>query len=179
MPSDKDRLYIALYARGGSAKMPGLEDTYHWALILGPKKEDGGHAMGARFHAKEEAAVSGAVWNFEEKAIAMRPTNMQLVRVVVAKVVDRKRLLAILRGIPVRSDIAGWNCVGWVQEALEALIQDGKCLGTSAKSWTAARDAAMSYVAQKKAAHRFDGQAEWDQRLAATWDMLGDKELIP
>lgn len=27
MPSDKDRLYVALYARGGRAVMPGLEDT--------------------------------------------------------------------------------------------------------------------------------------------------------
>lgn len=28
MPSNKDRLYLALYARGGVAKMPGREDTY-------------------------------------------------------------------------------------------------------------------------------------------------------
>jgi hypothetical protein len=28
MPSNKDRLYVALYARGGAAKMPGGEDTY-------------------------------------------------------------------------------------------------------------------------------------------------------
>jgi len=26
MPSNKDRLYVALYARGGKVKMPGLED---------------------------------------------------------------------------------------------------------------------------------------------------------
>jgi hypothetical protein len=28
MPSDKDRLYVTLYARGGAPKMPGLEDTH-------------------------------------------------------------------------------------------------------------------------------------------------------
>ena len=28
MPSDKDRLYVCLYARSGAAKMPGKEDTY-------------------------------------------------------------------------------------------------------------------------------------------------------
>ena len=27
MPQNKDRLYVALYARGGSATMPGKEDT--------------------------------------------------------------------------------------------------------------------------------------------------------
>lgn len=26
MPSNKDRLYVALYVRGGKVKMPGLED---------------------------------------------------------------------------------------------------------------------------------------------------------
>jgi hypothetical protein len=28
MPSNKDRLYVALYVRGGAAKIPGREDTY-------------------------------------------------------------------------------------------------------------------------------------------------------
>lgn len=28
MPSNKDRLYLALYARGGAAKMQEGEDTY-------------------------------------------------------------------------------------------------------------------------------------------------------
>lgn len=27
MPSEKDRLYVALYARGVAPTMPGLEDT--------------------------------------------------------------------------------------------------------------------------------------------------------
>ncbi|KAI0144357.1 hypothetical protein GGR57DRAFT_333268 [Xylariaceae sp. FL1272] len=185
MPSDKDRLYIALYARGGSAKMPGLEDTYHWGFILGPKDEDGGKAMGARFHAMERAVISGtppeahSVWNFEERPIAMRPTAMLLVRVVVAKVVDKNRLVTILRGIPIRSDVAGWNCVGWVREALEVLVKDGRALGTSAKSWETVRDVAMSYVARKKAEHRFDGKGVYNTKLASTWDMLEDKELIP
>jgi hypothetical protein len=33
MPSNKDRLYLGLYARAGSAKMPGKEDTYVHRLI--------------------------------------------------------------------------------------------------------------------------------------------------
>jgi hypothetical protein len=31
----------------------------------------------------------------------------------------------------------------------------------------------MWYVEEKKAAHRFDGQGQYDQDKAATWDMLG------
>ncbi|RDW79841.1 hypothetical protein BP6252_04479 [Coleophoma cylindrospora] len=56
MPSNKDRLYIALYTRGGSTKMPGKEETYHWALIVWPKIEmdkSGAMAEGTRYHAKE------------------------------------------------------------------------------------------------------------------------------
>jgi len=47
---------MALYARGGSATMPGKEDTYHWALIVGPKVEvdkSGAMVEGTRYHAKE------------------------------------------------------------------------------------------------------------------------------
>ncbi|CAD0101385.1 unnamed protein product, partial [Aureobasidium mustum] len=34
MPSNKARLYVALYVRGGAAKMPGKEDTYGWNCVL-------------------------------------------------------------------------------------------------------------------------------------------------
>ncbi|KAI1314075.1 hypothetical protein F5Y03DRAFT_389558 [Xylaria venustula] len=147
--------------------MLGLEDTYHWALIVGPKNELRAGAGGTRFHAKEKLTVTGVpprphtVWTYEEKPISLRPTPMLLVRILIAKVVDKNRLQAILQGIPIRSDAPGWNCVGWVQEALEALVQDGKALGTSAKSWVAVRDTAVLYVARKKAAHRFDGQGDY------------------
>ncbi|GAB1212609.1 hypothetical protein ATERTT37_001753 [Aspergillus terreus] len=42
MPSNKDRLYVALYARASRPTMPGKEDTYHWALIVGLKIETDG-----------------------------------------------------------------------------------------------------------------------------------------
>jgi hypothetical protein len=32
MPPNKDRLYIALYARAGKARMPGKEDTYAYLV---------------------------------------------------------------------------------------------------------------------------------------------------
>ncbi|KAI1325731.1 hypothetical protein F5Y16DRAFT_411254 [Xylariaceae sp. FL0255] len=153
MPSDKDRLYIALYARGGSPKMPGLEDTS--ALIVGPQNDKGPAAEGTRFHAKEVVTVTGVpprpqmVWTYEEKNIALRPTALLLVRIVIGK------------------------------EAMEVLLQDGKALGTSAKSWTAVRDMSMQYVAQKKAAHRFDGKGNYDLARVATWDMLEGKEIVP
>jgi len=80
MPSDKDRLYVALYAREGAARISGGEDKlvdtrmhmlngnmihvtdgdsrrYYWAFIIGPKAEDAG-SRGKRVHAKERPSPS-------------------------------------------------------------------------------------------------------------------------
>ncbi|KAF5560245.1 hypothetical protein FPHYL_6758 [Fusarium phyllophilum] len=185
MPSDKDRLYVALYARGGAPVMPGLEDTYHWALIVGPKTESNA-SRGRRFHAKEKLHVFGnppvpqSVWEYEEREIPMMPTSMLLVRIMIGKVKDGNRLESILRGIPVRPEVGGWNCVAWVKEAVEIALQDKRALGNPRNlSWDSIRDVAMWYVEDKKAAHRFDGQGEYDQSKAATWDMLEGVERVP
>lgn len=148
--------------------------------MVGPKEETS-ESQGSRFHAKEELAVVGGTlqpfWTFEESGTIMAPTAMILVRVVVAKVVDIERLRAILRGVPVRLDQPGWNCVAWVKEALQALYRDGRTLGTAVSSWDEVRDAAMQYVDQKKREHRFDGQGTFDPYRVATLDMLEGKEV--
>ncbi|KAI9896018.1 hypothetical protein N3K66_009087 [Trichothecium roseum] len=186
MPSDKDRLYVALYARGGAPTMPELEDTYHWALVVGPKTEDGS-SRGARFHAKETMTVVGtppvvrSIWEYEKRESSMLPTSMLLVRVMIGKIEDRNKLESLLSAIPVRPEIQGWNCVSWVKEAIETVLQDKKALGTVPENanWLFIRDTAMQYVEKKKAAHRFDGQGNFDQNKAATWDMIEGLERIP
>lgn len=50
---------------------------------------------------------------------------------MIAKIEDRDRMLQVLRGLPLRSGTRGWNCVGWVREALVELKRDGKALGTA------------------------------------------------
>ncbi|GES66234.1 hypothetical protein ASPCAL11780 [Aspergillus terreus] len=178
MPSNKDRLYVALYARGGIAKMPDKEDTYHWALIVGPKAETEG-SMGYRYHAKERPNLrQGSEWFFEERNIPLIPTSMLLVRIMVGKVADGKRLVQILRNIPIRQGQPGWNCVFWVQEALQALKDDGKALGTNVIEWQRVRDQAMAYCQKKKDQHRFDGRGNFDATKAPTYDLVEDKEII-
>ncbi|QPH02856.1 hypothetical protein C2857_007074 [Epichloe festucae Fl1] len=184
MPSDKHRLYVALYARGGAPVMPGLEDTYHWALIVGPKTESN-TSRGRRFHAKEKLHVFGNppmpqyVWEYVEEDISMMPTSMLLVRVVFGKVKELSRLKSIFRNIPIRHEVGGWNCVAWVREAVETALQDRRVLRLSESlNWDSVRDVAMWYVEQKKAAHRFDGQGDYDQTKAATWDMLEGIERV-
>ncbi|KAK6603900.1 hypothetical protein H4I95_05803 [Botrytis cinerea] len=160
MPSGKHRLYIALYARGGKPKMPEKEDTYHWGLIVGPKKR-------LKIH-------EGRV--FTPRRFS---TQMLLVRVMVAKIENYDRMLQILRAIPIRSKDEGWNCVGWVREALVELQNDGKTLGTAVIEWTTVRDAAMNYYQKKKDEHRFDGVVEWKTTKVATFDLIDGKEIIP
>ncbi|KAL0929465.1 uncharacterized protein CTRU02_215631 [Colletotrichum truncatum] len=182
MPSDKDRLYVALYARGGQPKMPGLEDTYHWAFLVGPKHESA-NSRGRRIHAKETMTLAGEPpmpqmqWEYESKKVTMAPTSAILVRVVIAKIEDKDRLKSIFEEISLESE--DFNCVKFVKDGWRAAQKDNKALGTSAKGWKAIRDTAMWYVEKKRAEHRFDGTGTYDPTKVPTWDMLEDKELIP
>ncbi|KAK8044659.1 hypothetical protein PG993_004683 [Apiospora rasikravindrae] len=138
MPSNKPRLYIALFARGGAPRMPNFEDKYHWSFIVGPKNESEG-SRGTKFHVKNfvgsQDGVAGSMWQYEEAEVPMAPVSGLLVRVMIAKVNDKDRLQEVFRGIPTRPSIPGWNCVGWVKEAVEALASDPRALGTCAKDW--------------------------------------------
>ncbi|EPE31260.1 hypothetical protein GLAREA_12563 [Glarea lozoyensis ATCC 20868] len=92
--------------------MPGGEDQYHWALIVGPKQENE-TATGWRYHARERmAGKGGSKWYFEERDIGVVATSMLLVRILVGKVEKMERIQALLRTVPIRSSEPGWNCVG-------------------------------------------------------------------
>ncbi|KAF4975448.1 hypothetical protein FZEAL_7768 [Fusarium zealandicum] len=153
MPSNKDRLYVGLYARGGTAKMPGGEDS-----------------------------GTQSVWEFSEQETGTSSTLMILVRIQVAKIKSMTSLEAMLRSVPVRGEQPGWNCVEWVREALAALQNDGDALGTSVLDWAIVRDGCMRYVERKAMQHRFDGQAapgQFDTSRVSTYDLLEGKELVP
>ncbi|KAL9103654.1 MAG: hypothetical protein Q9163_001313 [Psora crenata] len=179
MPSDKDRLYDALYARGAASTMPGGEDAYHWSLMTGPRKEDRG-SRGLRYHAKDKSRASGqSVWEFEERGLTVgMATQMLLVRILVGKVDKSNRLRDILRRVPVVQGDRSWNCVIWVKNALEALQKDGKAMGTCQLDWKIIRDTSMRYIQHKKKQHRFDGKAEFDISNSATFDMPEGRETI-
>ncbi|KAL3430688.1 hypothetical protein BDV09DRAFT_199445 [Aspergillus tetrazonus] len=177
MSSNKDRLYVALYVRRGDPIMPGKEDTYHWALIVGPKDEAQGKT-GVRYHAREIQKVDGgSAWFFEERECLLTPTSMFRVRVMVSKVADGNRLAQILRKIPIRQNLQGWNCVAWVKEALESLSADGTALCTRV-DWETVRTETMEYCQKKTDQNRFDGQGSFDLTKAPTYDSVKRKEII-
>ncbi|KAL8297125.1 hypothetical protein RB597_006283 [Gaeumannomyces tritici] len=93
--SNKKRLYIALYPTG--AKQAPGERKYHWALLVGPKKEEGEEVPGMRYHAKN---TQGNAWQYEETGVRdVKSTNLLLVRVLIAKVVDEERLAQVMRSV--------------------------------------------------------------------------------
>lgn len=117
-------------------------------------------------------------WEFEEASTTMRPSRMIMVRILIAKIENREELAQLLRQIPIRQGLQGWNCVGWVREALEQLQMSTKVIGTSAIEWEAVRNAAMSYVQDKKDQHRFDGKGSFDTTRVPTYDLIQGKETI-
>ncbi|RKF78050.1 hypothetical protein GcM1_214018 [Golovinomyces cichoracearum] len=179
MPIDKDRLYIALYARGGAPTMINKEDMYHWALLTGPKTENE-KAKGTRFHVKGRLVASGQrQWFYDELPVSLHATNMLLVRVKIGKIIDTKRLRKILRDCPIRQGEQDWNCVSWVKEALEALWSNEKVLGTAITDWDEVRASSMNFCQKKIDQHRFDGKANFDMKMPPTLCLLEGKELIP
>jgi hypothetical protein len=194
MLSNKDRLYVALYARGGKVKMPGGEDAYahnpllremiadiyfryHWRLLVGPKKESDTN-RGMRYHANERIhGPDQQEWFFEELETTMKTASMLLVRVMVGKFENTAHLVEILRRVPIWQGEPGWNCVAWMEEALKGLAADGKTVGTSVLDWKKVRDTSMSYVRRKKEQHRFDGTRNFSSTEPPTFDMMKNTEL--
>lgn len=133
-----------------------------------------------RYHTKERiTGPNASAWFFEEKETTLSATSMLLVRVMIAKVEKKDQFLFVVWETPVRQVVAGWNCVGWVQEALQNLEANRKALGTCVTEWTKVRNSAMEYYQQKKDEHRFDGQGDYDMTKAPTYDLIQRKEMIP
>lgn len=154
--------------------MRELEDTYHWALMIGPKVEKP-EKEGVRYHAKEKATSDGIHWEFEKRPVSLRPTSMLLVRILIGKVDDSARLDTILQQAPVKDGTKDWNCVIWLKDALELVGNDKKALGTSVLVWDTIRKTAMDYCNQKKADGRFTS-AKYDPAKVPTYDLLELKE---
>lgn len=110
---------------------------------------------------------------------SMLPTQMILVRLMIAKVEDPGRLAQLLREVPVKRGQEGWNCVSWVKEALANIATSTKIIGTGVVEWGPVRDKAMSYCQQKKDEHRFDGEGNFDRSKVATFDLMQKKETMP
>lgn len=146
--------------------------------MMGPKIERTGTTR-FTFQAKECVNESGKVsWHYDEdESSLVRPHNL-LIRIMIAKVEDPDRLLNILRGVPIRAGDEGWNCVGWVKEALDVVCSDGQTVGRCVRDWGRVRDCTMEYCREKIDEGRFDGSGGFDISIVPTYDLILKKEIL-
>ncbi|KAL8285895.1 hypothetical protein RB597_002803 [Gaeumannomyces tritici] len=172
MVSNKKRLYIALYPSG---VVNNEERRYHWGFLVGPKDEGSEEVPGARYHVRN-MPVRG--WIYEERQLDnVRSTASLLTRIVIAKITDEQRLVEILRNNPVVQHDPNWRCRTWVAQALRAIEQDGKCVGSAVLDWETIEATAREYTATKAGEGRFD---TGDMLMPKpTWDMLENREVVP
>lgn len=153
--------------------------------MVGPKNEKD-NSRGVRYHAKEvlHTTTMAWEWQFEKVETSLGTTRMILVRMMVAKVVDDGRLDEILRAVVMQPGTPGWNCVGWVKDALEALERDGRALGTRVIQWDKVRNTAMEFCTRKETEDRFklttsNNPKKYDLSKVPTYNLLDRKEVVP
>lgn len=172
MPSNKLRLYIALYPSG---VVNNEERKYHWGFLVGPKLETNPPVAGTRYHVRNRAMTG---WEYE--AVPLRNvanTTTLLARILVAKIIDKARLVGIFETTPVVQNDPNWRCRTWIAEVLRRIADDGKTVGTGVLDWTRIESAARQYVANKTASGRY---AHASRLLGPkpTWDMITGTELV-
>ncbi|POR37590.1 Uncharacterized protein TPAR_02238 [Tolypocladium paradoxum] len=179
---EKERLYVGLYVRGSTPRMPQGEDEYHWAFLAGPKKHPKSGSRHIMYHAKEKLVVSGNPPQIKPEWTYVNDSDraaMLLVRVAVGKIHDHAHLEQIFREVPLRTEDPDWNCVLWMEDAFKSVLRDGHALVSNVPDWDTVRRTAMWYERRKKSAHRFDGKDTdivYDPLKPATWDMLSNTE---
>ena len=130
---------------------------------------------GARYHVKN----SPLGWTYEEIILEnVRTTNTLLVRIVIAKIEDEHRLIALFRGLPVVQGDSSWRCRSWIASALAEIAKDGKCVGSAELDWQKIEPFARRYVEEKTANGRYRSAADL-LKPKPTWDLLENKESVP
>ncbi|KAL5337678.1 hypothetical protein BJX70DRAFT_399494 [Aspergillus crustosus] len=159
MVANKKRLYVALYPSGVTNNEERKQDS----------------VPGMRYHVKN-SALEG--WKYQELGLPdVRFTTSLLARILIAKVEDEDRLIAIFRSIPVIQNDPDWRCRTWLANALQAIANDGKAVGTSELSWQNIEPIARQYVAQKTSAGRYN-DTKTIMMPRPTWDILTNRETV-
>ncbi|KAL2828457.1 hypothetical protein BDW59DRAFT_178837 [Aspergillus cavernicola] len=161
MPSNKDRLYVALYAREEEPSMPGDEDTYHWAFIIGPK-------MRARWDE----------WHFQEQECPLIPTSMLLVRVMIGKVKDGHRLAEVMRNTAIRQNETGWNCVFWVKVHWKGSKLMARPWGQASFVGKRSAERQWDIASERRISIALTARETSDMSQAPTYDLIKRKELV-
>jgi hypothetical protein len=135
---------------------------------------------GMRYYAKQVLTVGNQLqWIFEERDIPLAPTQMLLVRIIVAKITDREQLLRAIRGTQLVHNDKSWTCKSWVRDTVARVQANGKAVGTSQLDWDTIRTTAENYCREKEKKGRFNGKSGFDISRAPRYDLMARQEVIP
>ena len=171
----KPRLYIALCPRYSSASFSRTDancDSYHWTLLVSEKSSHRS-ARGTRYHVEHAGGSEHRYFYVEDDAPYIPAAESILVRVAVAKVVDTARLQMILRAAPIHHDDLSWNCLSWVKESFERLVEDEqRCVKgyVDARDWREMEKKTREYVKRKRDERRQTGD------IIPTWNYWENRE---
>lgn len=149
---------------------------------MGPKFENQDHVPGKRYHVKNISVPDPAIkdrWEYEEVDLPdVRTTGHLMIRILIGKILDEARFVAILRSVPVVQHNHNWTCLTWVMQSLSALERDNQAMGTAILDGPRIESIAKQYAANKIAANRFETSSNsLDPKPA--YDLLNNKEMIP
>lgn len=201
---DKLRLYLAVFSRGGSAGGAyGSQltcDSYHWAIILGPKSPLRTEA-GTAYHIVHSSPEFGNLpYLYEETDLKESPhlARNLLARIALAKVVDEDRVPVLLRSLAqslnlqsksLRGSVdsareSNLTCLSFAKAAWEALAEDGQRPLKSyfgGDEWDGMEIRARKYVRRKRQQGRYSHNVEtadvtWNAAEVPTWNYWENRE---
>ncbi|KAL1877372.1 hypothetical protein VTK73DRAFT_8667 [Phialemonium thermophilum] len=169
----KPRLYVALFPTG----ITDNEElsSYDWSFLIGPKDENKPHVPGMQLRIRKVAQL----WVLEELVVDdVRNTGSLAVRVLIAKIRDKSRLVQLIKDVHRVQDDDTWNTRSWIADVLNAMATTGGVVGRSVLNWPLVDARARQYVADKIAAGRYAGPQD-PTAPRPTWDLIDDKEIAP
>lgn len=172
-------------------------DSYHWALIIGPKSALRSEAGTAYQIVHSHSDFVDTPWFYEETDLASTPHQSRtlLARIALAKITNEEQVVKMLRAQAgsVRSerkksvasvDEVGMTCLSWVREAWEALAgESGRPLKSyfDGEDWEDIESRARRYVKRKRMQGRYNpltepGDVTWNPAEVPTWNYWENRE---
>ena len=171
---NKQRLYVGLYRFGyslGNILQPG---QYHWALIIGPKKENSS-TRGTRWLIRQ-TVNSG--WRLEKAVVTMAPYGDTLldilVRITIAKIKDIDRTIQIIESFGVVANSQHVSSQTWIQAVISALFADANAC-VYLQPWNQIEISCEQFAKKKIQQGRFNYgvvNPAWDRNRIPTNSMI-------
>ena len=117
MTRNKNRIYLALYARTGPQS-----HIHHISLLVSPKKPDPNGNNTWRFHVMNipnPAYVTMQEWQYQALLVLGRTTRLIALVLLGKTVKSGEEIGQILTAVDIVQDNPSWTCKEWVFSAIE------------------------------------------------------------